>query len=85
MILLERGELRLSDRLGRLLPEFDNHDGKGPITLEQLLRHRSGLVADNPEKDYADGPDQALGAAPQRNWSSFPSRANGSSTATSIT
>ena len=28
MILLERGKLRLNDRLGTLLPEFDNH-GKG--------------------------------------------------------
>jgi uncharacterized protein YbbC (DUF1343 family)/CubicO group peptidase (beta-lactamase class C family) len=58
MILIERGELRLADRLGKLLPEFDNH-GKGEITLEQLLRHRSGLIADNPEKDYADGPEKA--------------------------
>jgi uncharacterized protein YbbC (DUF1343 family)/CubicO group peptidase (beta-lactamase class C family) len=58
MILIERGALRLDDRLDRLLPEFDNHD-KGQITLEQLLRHRSGLIADNPLKDYADGPEQA--------------------------
>ncbi|MBX6313716.1 MAG: DUF1343 domain-containing protein [Isosphaeraceae bacterium] len=58
LILLERGRLRLDDRLGRLLPEFDNH-GKGAITIEQLLRHRSGLIADNPLKDYADGPEKA--------------------------
>ncbi len=58
MILLERGQVRLSDRLGRLLPEFDNH-GKGHITVEQLLRHRSGLLPDNPIGDYADGPEAA--------------------------
>ena len=58
MILIERGDLRLEDRLGRLLPEFDNH-GKGDITLAQLLRHRTGLIADNPIKDYADGPEKA--------------------------
>jgi uncharacterized protein YbbC (DUF1343 family)/CubicO group peptidase (beta-lactamase class C family) len=58
LILVERGRLRLDDRLGRLLPEFDNH-GKGAITVEQLLRHRSGLIADNPVSDYADGPDTA--------------------------
>ena len=58
MILVERGKLKLSDTLATLLPEFDNHS-KGTITLEQLLRHRSGLVADNPLGDYAEGPDVA--------------------------
>jgi uncharacterized protein YbbC (DUF1343 family)/CubicO group peptidase (beta-lactamase class C family) len=58
MILVEEGKLRLEDTLARLLPEFDNH-GKGAITVEQLLRHRSGLVADNPLGDYAGGPDLA--------------------------
>ncbi|MCA1684992.1 MAG: beta-lactamase family protein, partial [Planctomycetia bacterium] len=58
MILVERGELRLDDRLGKLLPRFDNH-GKGEITVEQLLRHRSGLIADNPLADFADGPETA--------------------------
>ena len=54
MTLIERGQLRLDDRLGALLPEFDNH-GKGAITVEQLLRHRAGLVADNPIAQYKDG------------------------------
>jgi uncharacterized protein YbbC (DUF1343 family)/CubicO group peptidase (beta-lactamase class C family) len=56
--LVESGDVRLDDRLGRVLPEFDNH-GKGRITIEQLLRHRSGLIADNPLSDYADGPEKA--------------------------
>ncbi len=58
MILIEEGKLRLNDRLGRVLPEFDNH-AKGAITIEQLLRHRAGLVPDNPIGDYKDGPDVA--------------------------
>jgi len=58
MILLDRGKLRLDDTLAHLLSEFDNH-GKGAITLEQLLRHRTGLIADNPIADFKDGPDSA--------------------------
>ena len=58
MILIEEGKLRLSDRLGRLLPEFDNH-GKGSITLDQLLRHRAGLIPDDPLSDYQRGPTTA--------------------------
>ena len=58
MILIEQGKIRLDDPLRKLLPEFDNH-GKGAITVEQLLRHRAGLIADNPIKDFADGPDGA--------------------------
>ncbi len=58
MILIEEGKLRLSDRVVRFLPEFDNH-GKGAITIEQLLRHRAGFVPDNPLADYQQGPDAA--------------------------
>ena len=61
MILIEEGKLRLTDRLGRLLPEFDNH-GKGAITIDQLLRHRAGLIPDDPIADYEDGPDDGLEA-----------------------
>ena len=58
VILLEEGKLRLDDRLGRVLPEFDNH-GKAAITIEQLLRHRAGFIPDNPLADYKNGPDTA--------------------------
>lgn len=58
LILIEEGKVRLDDPLARHLPEFDNH-GKGAITIEQLLRHRSGLIADNPLADYHDGMDRA--------------------------
>ncbi|WP_250847006.1 exo-beta-N-acetylmuramidase NamZ domain-containing protein [Aquisphaera insulae] len=58
MILLEEGKLRLSDRIVRYLPELDNH-GKARITIEHLLRHRAGLIADNPIGDFANGPEEA--------------------------
>lgn len=58
MVLIDQGKLRLEDRLGEVLPEFASH-GKGAITIEQLLRHRSGLIADNPLSDYVDGIEQA--------------------------
>jgi uncharacterized protein YbbC (DUF1343 family)/CubicO group peptidase (beta-lactamase class C family) len=58
MILIEEGKLRLTDRLGRLLPEFDNR-GKGAITVDQLLRHRAGLIPDDPISDYREGPETA--------------------------
>ena len=58
MILLEEGKLRLTDRLDRTLPEFDNH-GKGAITIDQLLRHRGGLIPDNSIADYQNGVEAA--------------------------
>lgn len=58
IILVEEGKIRLSDPLKKFLPDWNNH-GKGSITIDQLLRHRSGLIPDNDIKDYANGPDQA--------------------------
>lgn len=58
MILHDRGALKLDDTLAKLLPEFDN-GGKGAITVEQLLRHRAGLIPDNALRDYQDGPEKA--------------------------
>ena len=72
MILIEEGKLRLTDRLGRALPEFDNH-GKGAITIEQLLRHRAGLIPDNPIADYQRGARSGLEAdSPSSSWSAPP-------------
>ncbi len=56
--LVERGQLQLDAPLARYLPEF-GANGKESITLEQLLRHWSGLIADNSLADYADGPQRA--------------------------
>ena len=58
MILVEEGKVKLSDRLVRSLPEFDNH-GKAAITIDQLLRHRAGFIPDNPLADYKNGPEDA--------------------------
>lgn len=58
LTLIEEGKIRLDDPLKKHLAEFDNH-GKGAITIEQLLRHRSGFIADNPVADYADGAEKA--------------------------
>jgi uncharacterized protein YbbC (DUF1343 family)/CubicO group peptidase (beta-lactamase class C family) len=59
MLLLEDGKVRLADRVAQHLPDF-GQNGKDRITVEQLLLHTSGLMADNPESDYADGPQKAL-------------------------
>jgi uncharacterized protein YbbC (DUF1343 family)/CubicO group peptidase (beta-lactamase class C family) len=58
LLLIEEGKFRLSDRVVKFLPELDNH-GKSAITIEHLLRHRAGLVPDNPLKDFDHGPTAA--------------------------
>ena len=69
MILVEEGKLRLDDRVVTFLPELDNH-GKDRITVEHLLRHRAGLVPDNPLKDYARRTRGGLEAGSPRSTSS---------------
>src|SRR5262249_20896130 len=59
MILVERGLVRLGDPVSRYIPEFAEM-GKKTITVEQLLTHRSGLIADNDIKDYEQGPEAAM-------------------------
>jgi len=44
MILIDRGNLNLSDKVITHLPEFNNH-GKDQITIRNLLVHNSGLSA----------------------------------------
>ncbi len=61
MILLEKGKFALSDRVAQHLPAF-GQNGKEKITIEQLLLHTSGLIADNPVQDYQDGRKKAAGA-----------------------
>ena len=58
MQLIERGLLRIQDKVAVHLPEFAKH-GKEEITVEQLLLHTSGLIPDNPLKDYFEGPEVA--------------------------
>ncbi len=59
MILVERGQLNLTDKVAKYIPAFGNR-GKEKITVEQLLLHRAGFIPDNPLADYRDGPAQAI-------------------------
>lgn len=59
MILVERGLIRLGDPVARYIPEF-SENGKRAITVEHLLVHRSGLIADNDIRDYEQGPEKAI-------------------------
>jgi uncharacterized protein YbbC (DUF1343 family)/CubicO group peptidase (beta-lactamase class C family) len=59
MLLVEAGKLRLSDRVALYLPDFGRH-GKRGITIEHLLLHTSGLIADNAVADYKGGRKKAL-------------------------
>jgi CubicO group peptidase (beta-lactamase class C family) len=59
MLLIERGKISLNDPVAKYIPSFAQN-GKEKITVEQLLLHRGGLVADNPLADYANGPADAL-------------------------
>lgn len=58
MRLIDEGKLGLGDRAADHLPGF-GANGKDVITIEQLLRHRSGLLPDNALRDYLSGPDEA--------------------------
>ena len=59
MILVERGKVRLEDPVAKYLPPF-GANGKDRITIEQLLVHRGGLIADNPMTDYEGGREASL-------------------------
>jgi CubicO group peptidase (beta-lactamase class C family) len=59
VILMENEKVKLTDPVKDYWPEF-GRDGKEAITVEQLLLHTSGLIADNPLEDYRDGKKKAL-------------------------
>ncbi len=63
MQLVERGELDLDAPINRYLPDFHpkNPFGK-PITLRELMSHRSGLVREPPVGHYFDPSEPSLGA-----------------------
>jgi CubicO group peptidase (beta-lactamase class C family) len=54
MVLIDRGRVDPAEPAVRHLPEFTGQ-GKDEITVEHLLIHRSGLIADNSILDYRDG------------------------------
>src|SRR5262249_4495101 len=53
-ILIERGKLLLSEKVATYWPEFAANK-KDAVTVEHLLLHTSGLLADNALADYKDG------------------------------
>jgi CubicO group peptidase (beta-lactamase class C family) len=59
MILIERGELRLRDKVSYFIPEFSKN-GKQDITIYHLLTHQSGLIPDNADADYQQGAEVAM-------------------------
>jgi CubicO group peptidase (beta-lactamase class C family) len=59
LLLVEQGKLRLADRVAQHFPGFGRH-GKDAITVEHLLLHTGGLIADNPLAEYRTGRGQAL-------------------------
>ena len=58
MRLIEDGKVHPDQTVAHYLPEFAQSE-KAAVTVEQLLVHRSGLIADNAMADYRDGPDLA--------------------------
>jgi CubicO group peptidase (beta-lactamase class C family) len=58
MLLVERGKLKPDEPVATYLPAFAA-EGKGKVTVRQLLIHTSGLIPDNPLRDYEAGVDEA--------------------------
>lgn len=59
MKLIELGRIDLYAPVAKYIPEFAQND-KGAITVQQLLTHQSGLLADNALRDYEDGPAKSF-------------------------
>ncbi len=58
MQLVEQGKLKLAEPVATYLPAFAA-EGKQNVTVEQLFIHTSGLIPDNPLRDYEQGPAKA--------------------------
>src|SRR6202162_330912 len=66
MQLVERGQLDLDAPVQKYLPDFHPHNPCGPpITLRQLMSHRSGLLREPPIGNYFDPSELSLGAMVQ--------------------
>ncbi|MFL6228752.1 MAG: exo-beta-N-acetylmuramidase NamZ domain-containing protein [Pyrinomonadaceae bacterium] len=59
MILVERGQVRLSDPLTRYIPEFKD-EGRERVTIEHLLTHRAGFAPDFDLAQQWSGYDEAI-------------------------
>jgi len=63
MQLVEQGKVDLDAPVSRYLPDFRPHNPFGkPITLRQLMTHRSGLVREPPVGSYFDPTEPSLAA-----------------------
>jgi CubicO group peptidase (beta-lactamase class C family)/D-alanyl-D-alanine dipeptidase len=63
MQLVERGELNLDAPISEYLPDFHPHNPFGaPITLRELMSHRSGLLREPPVGNYFDPTEPSLAA-----------------------
>lgn len=61
MILVEQGKLRLSDTIGKYIPDIDDEQAKR-VTIQQLLTHTSGYAPDFDLKEKWTGREGMLGA-----------------------
>jgi uncharacterized protein YbbC (DUF1343 family)/CubicO group peptidase (beta-lactamase class C family) len=59
MILVERGQVRLSDPLSKFIPEIKG-EWRDRITIEHLLTHRSGYAPDFDLRERWTGYDEAI-------------------------
>ena len=66
MILVERGQIRLSDTVDKFIPELKDKDS-GKITIEQLLTHVSGFAPDFDLREKWTGNDGMLQALAKEN------------------
>ncbi len=63
MQLAERGEIDIDAPVRTYLPDFAPENRSGtPITLRQLMSHRSGLIREPPVGNYFDDDDASLAA-----------------------
>lgn len=58
-VLVDQGKLQWTDKVVKHWPEFAPN-GKDQLTLEHLLLHTSGLIADNPISEYAGDRSESL-------------------------
>ena len=59
MMLIERGEVRLSDPIVKFIPEMKG-EGRDAITIEQLLTHTAGFAPDFDLRERWIGYDEAM-------------------------
>ncbi len=61
MILVERGQIRLSDTIGKFIPEIEDENARR-VTIQQLLTHTSGYQPDFDLREKWTGRDGMLQA-----------------------